>query len=161
MVRTGLKVFQATTTDRSMPKGSRRYIVRTHYVFPVYLGTRLYLCFYVLVCLFFVYFLCLCATLLSPPFPCGRVCYLLLSGISYLGWRGAVRQRAYQMPRLGGSQIRLDRVFLGSRFLLKVSRSSILDIRQDHLLLPATNVFHMQPDQDGSRVFRFLISACF
>ena len=132
-----------------------------HYVFPVYLGTRLYQDFYVLVCLFFVYFLCLCATLLSPPFPCGRVCYLLLSGISYLGWRGAGRQRAYQMPRLGGSQIRLDRVFLGSRFLLKVSRSSILDIRRDHLLLPATNVFHMQPDQDGSRVFRFLISACF
>ena len=126
-----------------------------------------FLCIWVLVyisifmcsCVFFVYFLCLCATLLSPPFPCGRVCYLLLSGISYLGWRGAVRQRAYQMPRLRGSQIRLDRVFLGSRFLLKVSRSSILDIRRDHLLLPATNVFHMQPDQDGSRVFfRFLIS---
>ena len=113
-------------------------------------------------CLFFVYFLCLCATLLSPPFPCGRVCYLLLSGISYLGWRGAVRQRAYQMPRLGGSQIRLDRVFLGSRFSVKVSRSSILDIRRDHLLLPATNVFHLQPDQDGSRVFfRFLISGWF
>ena len=109
----------------------------------------------------FVYFLCLCATLLSPPFPCGRVCYLLLSGISYLGWRGAVRQRAYQMPRLGGSQIRLDRVFLGSRFSVKVSRSSILDTRQDHLVLPTTNVFLMQPDQDGSRNSRFLISAFF
>ena len=158
MIRTGLKVFQATTTDRSMPKGSRHYIVTPHYVCPAYVGTRLYLCFNVCI---FVYFLCLCATLLSPPFPCGRVCYLLLSGISYLGWRGAVRQRAYQMPRLGGSQIRLDRVFLGSRFSVKVSRSSILDTRQDHLVLPATNVFLMQPDQDGSRNSRFLISAFF
>ena len=158
MIRTGLKVFQATTTDRSMPKGNRHYIVTTHYVCPAYVGTRLYLCFNVYI---FVYFLCLCATLLSPPFPCGRVCYLLLSGISYLGWRGAVRQRAYQMPRLGGSQIRLDRVFLGSRFSVKVSRSSILDTRQDHLVLPATNVFLMQPDQDGSRNSRFLISAFF
>ena len=60
----------------------------------------LYMCVFVsvCVCLWVSVCVCVCATLLSPPFPRSRACYLLLSGISYLGWRGAVRQLRYQMP---------------------------------------------------------------
>ena len=79
MIRTGLKVFQATTTDRSMPKGNRHYIVTTHYVCPAHVGTRLYLCFYVLVCVF-LYIFCACVLhcyrLLFPVAESAISCYL-------------------------------------------------------------------------------------